>query len=263
MARPRSYRCEALVLKAAPFGEGGLLVTLYSRNSGKLRAVVRGARKPNSKMVGHLEPLNRTELALARSRPSGIDTITQAQVLEGFAPLKASLEGVSRGIYLAELIDGYGVEGNANPELYSVLLDTLRTLNDSPNADLVLRYFELHLLKCSGFMPELYRCVECSKALAPGQHLYSPDAGGTLCTRCTPARVRIMRLSVQALKVLRYLDRTTLPELPKLHTGSALDGDLKELLAATVTYWLDSEIRSKRFMEHLERTPGPGVYSGA
>ena len=263
MAQPRTYRCEALVLKSSPLGEGGLLVTLYSRNSGKLRAVVRGARKPTSKMVGHLEPLNRAELSLARSRPGGIDTITQAQVLEGFGPLKASLEGVSRGIYLAELIDGYGVEGSANPELYSVLLDTLRTLNDSPDADLALRYFELHLLKCSGFMPELYRCVECSETLAPEEHLYSPEAGGTLCTRCTPAGVRIMMLSMQALKVLRYLERTSLPEVSTLRTGGALDGDLKELLSATVTYWLDSEIRSKRFMEHLERSPGPGVYSGA
>ena len=263
MARPRTYRCEAVVLKSAPMGEGGLLVTLYSASSGKLRAVVRGARKPSSRMVGHLEPLNRAELSLARSRPGGIDTITQAQVLEGFAPLKASLEGVSRGIYLAELIDGYGVEGSSNPELNSVLLDTLRALNDSPHADLALRYFELHLLKCSGFMPELYRCVECGDPLEPEKHLYSPEAGGTLCTRCTPTGVRIMRLTVQALKVLRYLDRTTLHEISKLHTGAGLDGDLKELLSATVTYWLDNEIRSKRFMEHLERASGPGVYSGA
>ena len=71
MVRPRSYRTEALVLKSTPMGEAGLIVTLYARYTGKLRAVVRGVRKPTSKMVGHLEPFNRVELALASPRLGG------------------------------------------------------------------------------------------------------------------------------------------------------------------------------------------------
>jgi len=263
-------------------GEGGLIVTLYTRNTGKLRAVVRGVRKPTSKMVGHLEPLNRVELALASPRPEGIDTITQAQILEGFSSLKASLEAVSRGIYLAELVDGFGAEGSANPELYSLMLDTLRFLNvkvgsreteesiaDMPattnphlETELALRYFELHLLKCSGFMPELYRCVECREELSPGKHLFSPEAGGTLCPRCHPTGARIMRLSLQALKVLRFLDRTYLAELPNLHIDRSLGEELKTLLSATLKYWLDKEVQSQKFMEHLENSRKSGVYTG-
>ena len=206
MPRPRSYRSEVVVLKSAPIGEAGLIVTLYSRDAGKLRAVARGARKPSGKMVGHLEPLNKVELAVVRSRSGGLDTITQAQIVELFTSLKGNLEGISRGIYVAELVDGFGAEGSPNGELYSLLVDTLRFLDDLGNGELALRYFELQLLKCSGFMPELYRCVECRKELSPGNHLFSPEAGGTLCPDCTPA-ARIMRLSVQALKVMRFLDR--------------------------------------------------------
>ena len=254
MVRPRSYRTEALVLKSTPMGEAGLIVTLYARDTGKLRAVVRGVRKPTSKMVGHLEPFNRVELALASPRLGGMDTITQAQIIESFNSLKANLEAISRGIYLAELVDGFGTEGSANPELYSLLVDALRTLDDSPEVGLALRYFELHLLKCSGFMPELYRCVECREELPPGKHLFSPEAGGTLCSRCYPPGTRIMNLSVQALKVLRFLDRTSLPELSKLRIHRGLEEELKNLLSVTVKYWLDKEIKSKTFMEHLEHS---------
>ena len=167
MPRPKFYRSEAVVLKSTPIGEGALAVTLYSRDSGKLRAVVRGARKPSSKMVGHIEPLNRVELALARGRPGSMDTITQAQILEAFSSLKGELDRLSRGIYLAELVDGFGTEEAGNAELYSLLVNTLRFLNQSPADDLALRHFELHLLKCTGFMPELYRCVECRRDLLP------------------------------------------------------------------------------------------------
>ena len=56
MAPPRTYRCEALTLKNTPLGESDLIVTFYTRDSGKLRAVAKGARKNSSRLVGHLEP---------------------------------------------------------------------------------------------------------------------------------------------------------------------------------------------------------------
>ena len=260
MARPRSYRTEAVVLKSSPFGEGGLIVTLFSRDAGKLRAVVRGARRPTSKMVGHLEPLNRVELFLARPRIGGMDTITQAQVAETFAPLKADLEALSRAIYLTELTDGFSTEDSANPELYTLLIDTLRFLCDAPGVELASRYFELHLLKSSGFMPELYRCVECRHELSPGQHLFSPEAGGTLCPQCHPAGVRIFPLSLQCLKILRFMDRGTLTDLTSLRVQNEQQEEVENLLSATLKYWLDREIQSKSFIEHLERTRNPGVY---
>ena len=260
MARPRSYRSEGVVLKSTPIGEGAVIVILYSQELGKLRAIARGARKPSSKMVGHLEPLNRVELAVAKTRVGGIDTITQAQVVETFPDLKASLEGVSRGLYLAELVDGFGTEGGANPELYRLLLEALRFLNQQPEADTALRYFELNLLQCSGFMPELYRCVECHKELVAGEHMFSPDFGGTICSSCNPHGVRVMHLSLQALKVLRHFGKVSVSEIQKLPIQVSLALELKNLLAVTIRYWLDKEVRSRRFMEQLEKIPAaPGV----
>ena len=262
MPRPKSYRSEAVVLKSTPIGEGALAVTLYSRDSGKLRAVVRGARKPSSKMVGHIEPLNRVELALARGRPGSMDTITQAQIFEAFSSLKGELDRLSRGIYLAELVDGFGTEEAGNAELYSLLVNTLRFLNQSPADDLALRHFELHLLKCTGFMPELYRCVECRRDLLPDRHRFSPEAGGALCPNCRPTGARIIPLSLQTLKVLRFLDRSVLPELPALLVQGTVQEEISSLLSLTLKYWVDREIRSKKFIDHLEQTQESGISSG-
>jgi DNA repair protein RecO (recombination protein O) len=250
MAPPRTYRTEALVLKKIPFGEADLMLTLYTREAGKLRAVAKGARRSSSKLVGHFEPLTLTTLSLARGR--NLDIITQAQATENFTQLKSNLSALTKGLYVAELVDGFSSENNANPSLYELTLEILEAIGEDPDWDLPLRHFELHLLNASGFMPELYRCVECQQPLIPERHWFSPNGGGALCLDCNPADITVRPLSLRALKVLRLLHRSRLAELPRLQMNESLEHELKSLLGATVEYWLDKEIRSNLFLEHLE-----------
>ena len=257
MPVPRSYRCEGIVLEARPQAEADLAATLITADHGKLRVVARGARKPTSRLVGHLVPLNRVQVALARGR--GPDYVTQAQVVESFQDLKASLDRVSQGLYLAELVHGFSVEGVANPAIYALLVDTLRSLPSSSAPDLASRYFEIQLLKTSGFAPELYQCVECHLSLTPGEHRFSPGVGGALCPKCRPAGVQVMSLSVEALKVLRFLDRVQLEDVERLRLEPAHEEEVKSLLLAVLTYWLDRQIWTAHFLEHLERTRGVAV----
>ena len=253
MAPPKTYRAQGLVLKNSPFAEADLLVTLFTREAGKLRAVARGARRSGSKMVGHFEPLTVVRLALARGR--NLDIVTQVEVAQNFALLKGELTALSRGLYVAELVDGFGPESYANPALYDLAVETLAAMTREPHRDLVLRCFELHLLRVSGFMPELFHCVECRKTLVPENHRFSPDAGGTLCPNCGPAGMQVRPLSVRALKVLRLLHRSRVGQLPPLVVGGPLEQELKSILSAAIHYWLDQEIRSNSFLEHLEGWP--------
>lgn len=235
------------MLRNAPLGEADLLVSLLTPYHGKVRATARGARKPTSRMVGHMEPLTRLDAVLAEGR--SLDTISQAQVLDAFRDLKMDLDATSRGLYVAELLDGFAMEGSGNPGLFTLACQVLHLLAaPDTGPDLLLRYFELHLLKLSGFMPELYACVECRTIPAPGSHHYSPDGGGLICAGCKPSGLRVMPLSVEALELLRFLDGSRPEHAARLSVTSELSGDLKALLAATVRYWLDRDVRSARFV---------------
>jgi len=260
MAPPRSYHCEALILKHAPFGEADLLVTFFTRERGKVRAVARGARRSNSKLVGHLEPLTQVSLSLAQGR-GGLDHVSQAQLMESFAPLKDDLEAITKGFYLAELVDGFGSEAHQNQPLYNLALATLDAIGQDPESELPLRFFELRLLKVSGLMPELYRCVECRSELVPESHRFSPDVGGALCLDCRPADAHVRPLSLRALKVLRLLDRSHPTEIPSIQMDVPLAQEIKSLLKMSIEYWLDKQIQSNSFMEQLHREQKPGVYS--
>jgi DNA repair protein RecO (recombination protein O) len=259
MPLPKTYRAEGLVLKNIPFGEADLLVTLYTREAGKVRAIAKGARRSNSKLVGHFESLTAARLSLARGR--NLDIITQVEVFNNFSLLKSDLPTLAKGLYVAELVDGFGPESTANTSLYDLAIETLRSISQDPTRDLFLRYFELHLLRVSGFMPELFQCVECRTPLAPDSHHYSPDAGGTLCLNCTPPGVQVRPLSLRALKVLRLLHHSQVAELPHLQINEALEQELKSLLSSTIIYWLDKEIRSNSFIDHLEHWPQAEVSS--
>ena len=259
MPAPRSYRCEALTLKRHPLGEADLLVTLYTRDRGKLRAMAKGARRPTSRLVGHLEPLTQVSLSLAQGR--NLDFITQVQVVGNNSALKGDLKSIAKGLYVAELLDGFGAEASPNANLYHLAIETLESVGLHPDSAWPLRYFELQLLQHSGLMPELHCCVDCRKPLSPGQHRFSPDVGGTLCADCNPSGARVRPLSLQALKVLRLLQRSRLAEIVSLRVSPPLAQELKTLLNTTVNYWLDKEIRSTAFLEHLQRESRPEVYT--
>ena len=258
MAPPRTYRCDALTLKKMPLGEADILVTLYTKERGIVRAVGKGARKSASKLVGHLEPLTLLRISVAEART--LDIITQAQVLDGFTALKTDLNAISKGLYLAEMVDGFGSESNPNPELFELALNTLQALGRDPDGDMALRFFELHLLEVSGMLPELYCCVECRKELSPRDHRFSPNAGGVLCPECTPADAHLRPLSLRALKVLRLMNRGQIEDSTGLDVDEALARELKSLLSATVGYWLGKEIRTNSFLEQLRSEGLPEVY---
>lgn len=250
MGVPRTFRRQGIVLESKSLGEANLMVTVLTSEDGKLKAVARGARKTTSKLVGHLEPLTRVEMSL--NRGAEFHYVSQVQVLDSFLPLKAGLGGVTRGLYLAELASWYAVEEAPGTSIYNLLLDGLRVLPNCDNPDVVLRCFEMQLLKVSGFMPELYSCVDCAEELLPRNHQFSPEAGGVLCNQCRPANVVVRPLSLDGLKVLRFLANTSLDDADRLRLDGELADEVSKLLSLLLSYWPDHEIRSRRFMDHVQ-----------
>ncbi len=249
MSPPRTYRCEGLTLRKVAIGEADLVVTVFTAEHGKVRAVAKGARRSSSRLVGHVEPLTLTRMSIARGRE--LDIVSQAEVTDGFAGLKADLTSVTRGIYVAELLDGFGAEDSPAPGLFRLAVSVLRALPHASDPEASLRYFEFHLLRLSGMLPELYQCVECRQEVLPDAHRFSVNLGGVLCPGCSPMEAQVRPLSLRAMKVLRLLHRGGLSEVSSLSISPQLSAELKSVLITTVRYWLGKEIRSNAFLERL------------
>jgi DNA repair protein RecO (recombination protein O) len=260
--RTRTYRCEGLTLRKASIGEADLVVTVFTADLGKVRAVGKGARRSSSKLVGHLEPLTLARLSMAKGRE--LDIVSQAEVLDGFASIKADLALMTRGLYVAELLDGFGSEDSPAPALYRLGINVLRALPGAAEEEMPLRYFEFHLLRLTGMLPELYHCVECRREVEPNAHRFSVNLGGVLCPGCSPAEAWARPLSLRAMKVLRLVHRRSLAEACALHLNPRLASEVKSILSGAVRYWLGKEVRSNLFLErlHNESTAGTAATTG-
>src|SRR5205807_10393357 len=119
MRQQRSYSSEAIVLKRTDLGEADRILTLFTPNKGKFRAVAKGTRRPVSKLAGHVDLLCRSQLQIALGR--NLDIVTQAEGRENFLHLRTDLWHMTCGFYLAELVDRFIEERTQHQDVYAFL----------------------------------------------------------------------------------------------------------------------------------------------
>jgi DNA repair protein RecO (recombination protein O) len=251
MKLPRTYQTEAIIIKRINLGEADRILILYTANHGKVKAVAKGSRRPKSKLGGHVELLTHSTLLLAKGK--SLDIITQAQTINSYLPLKDDLKRMSFGLYASELIDYFTEERIENRGLFSLLIDTLQRLTESSNPDIVLRYFELHLLNHSGYRPQLQKCTNCSQTLKPIPNYFSSSQGGALCPDCAYQEPAVLGLSLNALKVLRIWQTCDFASASRININAELGRELEGILRDHIKYVLDRQVKSTAWLDRLKR----------
>ena len=247
MSIPRLYKTEAIVLKQTPIGEADRILTLYTPDMGKLRAVARGARRPKSKLGGHVEVLSHLRLSLAQGR--SLDVVTQADTIHSFRRIREDLGTLSQALYLVDLVGNFTPEESSNHPLYQLLLNALGWLEESNQHGLLLRYFEMRLLHHTGYRPEVYYCVQCRAELKPKDHLFSPSLGGIICPDClTLSESTVVPVSLDALKVVRFLQREEYTRAIHVRVSSAIIKEVERVMRHYIHYLLEREVKSVSFM---------------
>lgn len=261
MPVPRLYKTEALILRQRKFGEADRMFTLLTPTYGKIDVKAKSVRKTTSRMSGHLQPLNRLMLQLAQGKIT--DVIAGCETLESFQPLRDDLDRLSEALYVAELVERTAAEHVPNYQTYRLLIDTLHRLEDEASSDVALRYFEMTLLEQTGFRPELDRCVGCGSAIEQERHFFAPQAGGVACPACAPEAGGARSMSVNALKVLRVLQRDPYNKVARLQLDSSLAQELERDLRSYVVCVLERDVNSVAFIDRLRREGQHGMPVGA
>lgn len=248
----RTYRAEAIVLRAVDLGEADRILVLFTRHFGKVHVVAKGIRRATSRMAGHAEPLTHATYQLARGRD--LDVLTGAEARAIYPALREDLGRIAAGWYCAELIDRFTVEHAPAAPLFDLLETALRHLNAGFAAPLVCRWFDLHLLDRSGFRPELAVCVNCQKALEERENAWNAASGGALCESCA-RRTPGFALSVRALKSLRYLLVSDFASASLLRVDTTLAGELERHMRLFVQHVIDREVTAARLIEEIRALP--------
>jgi DNA repair protein RecO (recombination protein O) len=180
-----NVKTEAIVLRSIRYGEADRILHLYSRQSGRIGAIAKGARKPKSRFGGRLEPFFRLDLLLHEGR-SDLLTVTSATTVEGYPRLRSSGAALTAGARACDAVLRLLDSAEPNPPAYNLLCRYLELLDDpaEPRAASleVALSFRLKLALVAGFAPELASCAACGEA----DHLagFSGAAGGVVCAGC-------------------------------------------------------------------------------
>jgi DNA repair protein RecO (recombination protein O) len=236
----------AIVVRGSDWSETSRIVTLFSREHGKLRALAKGGRRLKSGFEIALDLLTVCRVGFLRKAHAGLDLLTEAVVEERFPPLREKLPNLYTGYYIAELLADGTQDYDPHPELFDAATELLRRLAE-PTADplAAASAFDLAWLNALGYGPQLTACAGCgiSAPEAP-RTAYSVAAGGVVCPACGPQAADRRWLTACALARLRGFANGDL-----LPLAANERGEVRSVLAAAVSNVLG---RRPRLLNYLE-----------
>jgi DNA repair protein RecO (recombination protein O) len=246
---PRVYRTEAVVLRRLSFGETDRVVTLFTRDRGKLSAVAKGARGPRSKLSGVTEPFTYFHGLMAKGQ--NLDVLTQAEVQSSFSGIRRDLVRVGYASYFAEIVD-VGVEERQKMEpLWDLLVGALGTLESAETPDVLARTFELQAISLMGYEPRLDLCVVDEAPVDIPGSVFHPMRGGMLCPRCARSAPGSVPMPPAALIALRMLPYLPLVRAAHSELSTEVRGELVRAMVPYMRHHLAAPLRSLQFLDDV------------
>ncbi|MDW8223520.1 MAG: DNA repair protein RecO [Gemmatales bacterium] len=239
-------KATALVLRSIEYRETSCVVTFWTREFGKVRALAKGGRRLRSRFETALDVGNCCDIVLIRKISAGLDLLTEAHLRERFAGLHQSLQAYYTACLIAEILDACAQENDPHPSWFDATLRTLRRLHESEVLNPLL-HWELMALQEMGLQPMLEHCVRCRKPLeeSPTSEpiAWNAQAGGVLCPHCGRTTASRRTLPAELWHSWRQAIR---------HSASAIPADIsRQLLDLLHEYWSHRLERPLRLAKYL------------
>ncbi len=250
-------RDDAVCLRITPFGETSQVVSVLCRERGRVRLLVKGARRRTKagkgKFDGGLESLDLGHVLFAHVPDRDLSVMTEWKLLDGHRHLRHDLRAMWLGMYAAELVDRLIEEHDPHPKLYDGFLRLLSRLTEDQTREAVMVAFVLNLIRQAGILPDFAVCHDGTpthRALAD-QDTLSFDADRAVLHRGdedVPSDARpVAAEGVAVILSLLRLTRTG-GEIPTIDRSDA--DAAHRLLATHLRHQTDARLRTARFVFH-------------
>jgi DNA repair protein RecO (recombination protein O) len=248
------YKANGIVLHRFSLGETDRVLTLFTRETGKVSAVAKGSRRPGSRFSGATELFTCARMLLAVGK--SFDIVSQCEISESFPGVRADLGLLARATYLCELTDRLTEDREPDPELFDLLLSALYLLQRKSDApDAVTHAFELRALEQRGYAPVLERCVKCDAPPGRGRLGFSPALGGVLCAEHRFAADDAIQIIAPTLQLLSTLARAEPEDIIALTPEPRAMAEADRCLRRHIRYRTERELKSAEFLDILRLTP--------
>jgi len=238
----------AIVLRVIDFSETSCVVTLFTRDFGKISGLAKGARRPKGPFESALDLLALCRIVFIHKSSDVLDLLTEAKLQRRFRSASRDLSRLYAGYYIAELLREMIDEGDPHPDLFDATEETLRLLDGEGSVAESLLRFEVTALRVLGHLPLLDACVECGQPVASRYRVpFGLLAGGVLCEEHCVGKKRVVRISRAAVEALQcFADPSD--AWKEYHLEPRLRGELRGVLNYYISHLLGRRPRMHKYL---------------
>lgn len=247
---------DAIVLNRTLMGDSSLLVTLYTRNLGKLKVVARGARKPKSKLGSALQPFTVVSVTFRRKEHHDLQTLNQADILTVFRRLSEDLTRMAYAGAVTELVNRLVIGEEPSEDLFTLICLTLQALNIQPPeaGEAIFWRFQLRLAASFGYAPQFTRCAGCDQEIDGTAPRFSPALGAILCAGCVNQDTGAFAVSPGTIKLLVHIQQLPVDLLSRLKLSKQAKQEIVRIIRSLFLYHMEDarELKALQFLQFLE-----------
>ena len=244
-------KTQGFILRREDVRETSVLLTVYTRDFGKLKLISKGVRSPEQRFVSAYELFALDDIVFYERKKGGFFLLSQCELVSFFPKARAALDRIAYAIYFIELLNFVTSLGDKNTKLYELLLNTLELLSSKASPKRVARIFEIKLLSILGLMPRLKTCASCDKRIEKQRVRFSLSSGGVLCEACFSSDKMARPILAGTINFISHIEELPFDRIKHIKVAKRVGGEVERLLLSFINYHLDIRPRTLGFIEKI------------
>ncbi|RBW70514.1 DNA repair protein RecO [Bacillus taeanensis] len=242
-------KVEGIVIRSIDYGESNKILTLYTRESGKIGVMARGAKKANSRLSSVSQLFTYGQYLFQKS--SGLGSLSQGEMISSFRGIREDIFRTAYAAYVVELLDKLTEEKTPNPYLFELVYQVLYFMHEEIDPEILTFIFEVKMLSAAGIAPEFNKCANCGTM--EGQFVFSIREGGFLCHKCQHIDPHHLKISSSTAKLLRLFYHFDITRLGQVSVKEQTKAEIKQILTTYYDTYSGLKLKSKRFLDQLDQ----------
>jgi DNA repair protein RecO (recombination protein O) len=254
-----TYRSEAIVLRRRDSKEYDRLLTIFTKDKGKVYLVARGVKRIGSKMAGHLEPFGVVDIMVAKGKIQ--DRVAGTKLIENFPYIKSNIESIALVGYFNEAVDCI-IHGNqSDPKVFQIITEAYYSIEqylkrNGSNSNiqdqmLIIFFYILALCSSQGFSPSFNTCFYCKKDVKEEKNFISTRHLSVVCPSCRSNEESLSPVSSTTLKVLRLINQKSLPTIKLKNLDLEISREIRKIVNAFILMIGERQMHSYSFLSTL------------
>ena len=242
---------EAILLKKMELRETSLILTLFTKESGKISGVIKGVRSPQPQFAGVYEPFSLGKVVYYEKRNKDLFIISNCDLLEYYSNIRENLDRIAYAGYFCEFTDSVCSLSQKNEEVFELLKNSLNALNEAKHSiKRIARIFEIKMLKTIGLIPRLNECVSCSDEKYKDPR-FSIKNGGVLCSKCSKSDIASRKILVGTIRFMEAVKDEPYDRALRIKVTEPVGKDIENIMRGFLDYHVQKRFKTLDFIQQV------------